>query len=268
VGEYVASGTLEQELDYWATAAQAGVLPIDQTTGKPGDAPSVSLLLSAEDTDALLRSAPTAYRTRINDVLLSALAWALCRWTGSNRVAIDLEGHGREEIFDGVDLSRTVGWFTTMFPVVLAVPEGIASRAEPPWRDLIKSVRRQLRAVPNNGFGFGALRYLGSPAVRERLTEAGPGSQIVFNYLGQFEGAAREPGRGLYQAVHSSIGLDHEPADRGAHLLEVLGGVQNGQLGFSWFYQPDRHHHATVHTVAGDFAEALRGIARDCRSPR
>jgi amino acid adenylation domain-containing protein/non-ribosomal peptide synthase protein (TIGR01720 family) len=275
VGEHVASGNLDHELDYWAAASQAGKLPVDVETGEPGGgARSVSLLLSAEDTDALLRSAPTAYRTRINDVLLSALAWALSRWAGRSQVAIDLEGHGREDIFDGVDHSRTVGWFTTMFPVGLTVPDGVRSQDcdaalgdEPQWRDLVRSVRRQMRAVPNNGFGFGALRYLGSPATRERLAVAGHGAQIAFNYLGQFEGAARDPGLGLYRAVHGAIGQAQDPADPGAHLLEVVGAVQDGQLGFSWLYQPDRHHQSTVQTVADDFADALRGIARDCRKP-
>jgi amino acid adenylation domain-containing protein/non-ribosomal peptide synthase protein (TIGR01720 family) len=269
LGEHVASGSLDHELDHWANASQAGELPVDPTGEPGGPARSVSLLLSVEDTDALLRSAPTAYRTRINDVLLSALAWALCRWTQRGQVSIDLEGHGREEILDGVDLSRTVGWFTTMYPVALTVPDGTA---EPQWRDLVRSVRRQLRAVPNNGFGFGALRYLGSPAARQRLAVAGPGPQISFNYLGQWEAGARDPGarapgRGLYRAVHGSIGQAHDPADPGAHLLDVVGAVQDGQLRFSWLYQPDRHRQESVQTVADDFAEALRGIARDCRKP-
>ncbi|MGH3548492.1 MAG: condensation domain-containing protein, partial [Pseudonocardiaceae bacterium] len=270
LAEHVAGGGLDHELDYWANVSRAGELPVDSATREPGDAgQSVSLLLSVEDTDALLRSAPTAYRTRINDVLLSALAWALCQWTGENRVSIDLEGHGREEILDDVDLSRTVGWFTTTFPVALTVPDG----AEPHWRDLIRSVRRQLRAVPSKGIGFGALRYLGSPAARRRLAMAGPEPQIGFNYLGQWETAQRDPAtrdlrRGLYRAVLGSIGQDRDPADPAAHLLEVVGAVQNGRLGFSLFYQPDRHHQASVQTVADDFAEALRGIARDCRNPK
>ncbi|MGH3697130.1 MAG: amino acid adenylation domain-containing protein, partial [Pseudonocardiaceae bacterium] len=286
LGEYVVKGSFDTELDHWADAVQTQQLPVDLPTGEPAArSGAVSVVLDVEDTEALLRSAPTAYRTRINEVLLSALAWALSRWTGASRVSIDLEGHGREEILDGVDLSRTVGWFTTMFPVALTVPDPVESaQREPRWRDLIKSVRRQLRAVPNNGFGYGALRYLGSPAVRERLAAAGPGPQIAFNYLGQWEAAARRPatqnpaahdpgahdpgtqGMGLYRAVHGSIGQDHDPADPGAHLLEVVGAVRSGQLSFSWRYQPDRHHEATVRRVADDFAAALRSIARDCRS--
>ncbi|MGH3535694.1 MAG: condensation domain-containing protein, partial [Pseudonocardiaceae bacterium] len=268
LSEYVAKGSFDYELDYWADALEAHQLPVDRVSRELGEVPcAVSVLLDVEDTESLLRSAPAAYRTRINDVLLSALAWALCRWTGGSRVSIDLEGHGREEILDGVDLSRTVGWFTTMFPVALTVPDG----AEPRWRDLIRSVRRQLRAVPGKGIGFGTLRYLGSPTARQRLAVAGPGPQIGFNYLGQWEAAVRDPaaqdpGSGLYRAVLGSIGQTQDPADQGAHLLEVVGAVQNGQLGFSWLYQPDCHHHATVQTVADDFVEALRGIARDCRN--
>ncbi|MGH3776207.1 MAG: amino acid adenylation domain-containing protein, partial [Pseudonocardiaceae bacterium] len=269
LGEYVAKGSMDHELDHWTDALETHQLPVDLATREPGAlSRAVSVLLDVEDTESLLRSAPTVYRTRINEVLLSALAWALCRWTGGNRVSIDLEGHGREEILDGVDLSRTVGWFTSMFPVALTVPDPAElQEREPSWRDLIRSVRRQLRAVPNNGFGFGALRYLGSPAARQRLAVAGPGPQIAFNYLGQFEGAARDPGQGLYRAVHGSIGQAHDPADPGAHLLEVVGAVQNGRLAFSWLYQPDHYHQASVQAVADDFADALRGIARDCRNP-
>ncbi|HET9255438.1 MAG TPA: condensation domain-containing protein, partial [Pseudonocardiaceae bacterium] len=275
VGEFVASGRLDGELDYWVSASHAGESPLTAATPGPERATDsvtdgVSVRLSAEDTDALLRGAPAAYRTRINDVLLSALTWALSRRAGCRRVAIDLEGHGRDEIIDGADLSRTVGWFTTMFPVVLEVPEGFepGDGAGPPWREVIRSVRRQLRGVPGNGFGYGALRYLGSPEARQRLADAGPGPQIGFNYLGQFDAAAREQGRGLYRAVHSSIGRNHDPAENGTHLVEVLGGVRDGRLGFSWLYQPGRVNPAGVRALAEDFAEALRGIARDCRGPR
>ncbi|MDQ3763916.1 MAG: condensation domain-containing protein, partial [Actinomycetota bacterium] len=261
LSDYVAAGGLDHELDHWASALDDCELPVSHAQQEPEPLiRTVSVLLSAEETDALLRAAPTVYRTRINDVLLAALAWALSRWTGQRRVSIDLEGHGREEILDGVDLSRTVGWFTTIFPVGLDVVTG----DEPNWRDLIKSVRRQLRAVPHNGFGFGALRYLGSPATRERLSANGKGPQIAFNYLGQWDARSQDADRSLYWAEHSSIGQDHDPADRDDHLLEILGDVSNGQLGFSWHYHPDIQRSA-VQSVANDLIDALQCIARDCR---
>ena len=256
--EHVAGGGLDHELDHWTAAVDGVALTADD--GPADEAPTraatpveaVSVALDAEDTDALLRAAPTAYRTRINDVLLAALARALSRWTGHERVSLELEGHGREDVLDGVDLSRTVGWFTTVFPVVLDVPDS-------GWRELVRSVRRQLRAIPGNGFGFGALRHLG------RLSVDGPGPRVSFNYLGQWDSRAQDEEHSLYHAVHTSIGRDHDPADHGDHLLAVVGEVGDGRLEFSWSFHPDLVDRIVVESVAGDFADALRAIARDCR---
>jgi non-ribosomal peptide synthase protein (TIGR01720 family) len=261
LNEYVSAGGLDHELAHWASAVDGGDLPVDDTQAEPEAATrTVSVLLSTEETDALLRAAPTVYRTRINDVLLAALAWVLSRWTGRSRVSIDLEGHGREEVLDDIDLSRTVGWFTTIFPVVLDV----AASDEPNWRNLIKSARKQLRAIPGNGFGFGALRYLGSPATGERLSTNRPGSQIVFNYLGQWDARSQDVDRSLYWAMHSSIGQERDPADQEEHLLEVLGQVTEGQLEFSWYYHPNLQW-STVQSIADNFLNALQRIAQDCR---
>ncbi|MYW16929.1 hypothetical protein GT039_15355, partial [Streptomyces sp. SID2955] len=110
---HVAEGGLDHELPHWEQAVGADPAP-PAPAPAPGSGPAatVSVELDEEDTTALLRAAPTAYRTRVNDVLLAALALALARWTGDDRVRLDLEGHGREDLLDGVDLSRTVGWFT------------------------------------------------------------------------------------------------------------------------------------------------------------
>jgi non-ribosomal peptide synthase protein (TIGR01720 family) len=261
--EHVAAGGLDREIEHWAGARAGSPLPVDRPAAEP-ESPvrSVSVLLDADDTDALLRGAPSAYRTRVNDVLLGALAWALSRWTGDRRVAVQLEGHGRDDVLDGVDLSRTIGWFTTMFPIALEVPAGPGD--PPDWRTLVKAVRRQLRAVPGNGYGHGALRWLGADEVRERLA-AVAGPQVVFNYLGQFDSRSQDEGGALYHAALTSIGQAHDPADRPQHLIEVVGEAQGGQLGFSWYYQPDLHDEQTVAGVAADFAEALRCIAEDCR---
>jgi amino acid adenylation domain-containing protein/non-ribosomal peptide synthase protein (TIGR01720 family) len=270
LADHAAAGGLDREVAHWIAAAQPAALPLD---GEPADPPpptrTVTVTLDGHDTDALLRRAPTAYRTRINDVLLAALARALARWTGQDQVRVELEGHGREEVLDGVDLSRTVGWFTTMFPVALRVPDAAVREVGPGgsgsnWRTLVKSVRRQLRTVPANGIGFGALRYFGPPDVRERLS-AGSRDHIVFNYLGQWDARSQDAGSGLYHAVHSSLGQDHDPADRSPHALEVVGAVHNGRLEFTWYYRPDLLNLSTVERIAGDFVDGLRQIADDCR---
>ncbi len=252
--EHVAAGKLDHELEHWAGALE-GAPPLAAESAVP--AQTVSVELNPEDTDTLLRTAPAVYRTRINDVLLTALGWALSRLTGQDRVAISLEGHGREEILDDVDLSRTVGWFTTIFPVAFDVP------ADTDWRTRVKSVRRQLRAAPGNGFGFGALRHLGAPDVRERLSAPGP--QVVFNYLGQWDARSAEPGASLLRDTHMTLGHEHDPNEQGGHALEVVGAAHDGRLTFTFYYQPDLHTPAEAAAIGDDFAEALRQIARNCR---
>jgi len=251
--ELVAGGGLDHELPYWQEASGDGDLPTDLPTdraGGPAGLDAIEIALDTTDTDALLRGAPTAYRTRVNDVLLAALAWALTRWTGRDRVAVTLEGHGREDVLD-LDVSRTAGWFTTMFPVAVSVTDG-------DWRTVVRGVRKQLRALPGNGFGYGALRYLGT------LDPPGPLPRLSFNYLGQFDSRAEEDG-GLFGATLPAIGADHDPADTGQHLIDVVGEVNDGQLSFVWYYRTDHYARGTIETVAGDFAKALRGIAGDVR---
>ncbi|MEQ0563558.1 non-ribosomal peptide synthase/polyketide synthase [Amycolatopsis sp. NEAU-NG30] len=249
--EFVESGGLDGERAHWARDLPGRTLPVDRTDGPPSPPEVVTVAVDERDTGALLHRAPGAYRTRINDVLLAALARALTRWTGEQAVTVDLEGHGREEILDDVDLSRTVGWFTTLFPVAVTVDPDAG------WRQCVKSVRRQLRAVPGNGFGHGALRSYRDPEL------GGEGAQIAFNYLGQGENTTA--GEGLYRRALPPIGRDQDPANAQAHLLEVVGGVREGRLEFSWYFRPDRHNRATIERVAADFADALRGIAADCR---
>jgi amino acid adenylation domain-containing protein/non-ribosomal peptide synthase protein (TIGR01720 family) len=277
---HVASGALDGEAAYWSGAAQADPLPADAPAdapdGDPGGPRAVSITLDAEDTAALLRGAPAAYRTRINDVLLAALAWALARWTGGERVAVELEGHGREDILDTVDLSRTVGWFTTLYPVLLEVPDAAPDGPGTGWRHLVRSVRRQLRAIPGGGLGYGALRTFGTPGIREKLARRGPGPQVVFNYLGQWDARPRPgatptgPGgeTGLYRAELPAPGRDHDPRDAGTHPLEITGAVQDGRLTFSWQYRTGLRHPDGVPAVAEDFAAALRAIAADVRGAR
>ncbi|HEY5835638.1 non-ribosomal peptide synthase/polyketide synthase [Streptomyces sp.] len=284
LADHVAGGGLDDEADHWSRASDAGPLPSGQPGGgepggtEPGAPAAVSVTsrtsvtsvtsvtISKPDTEDLLRSAPAVYRTRINDVLLTALALALSRWTGRSRVAVELEGHGREDVLEGTDLSRTVGWFTTMYPVALDVAAHAGNGGRPDWRSLVRSVRRQLRTVPGNGFGFGALRTFGSPEVRERLSAGRQDPQVVFNYLGQWDARPQHDQRGLYRRELPSLGQDHDPREETTHLLEIVGAVQDGRLGFTWRYRPGVHDEQTVEAVAADFADALRLIAQDCRN--
>jgi non-ribosomal peptide synthase protein (TIGR01720 family) len=154
----------------------------------------VKLTLSSEITTPLLGVVPNAYDAHINDVLLTALVVAIARWQQrrselGHRFVIDLEGHGREEqLVRRVDLSRTVGWFTTMYPVrfdMAAVDLPAAGRGDAAaLTRALDVVTRHLRAIPDAGIGYGLLRYL-NPETRGRLAQCAP-APIGFNYLGRF----------------------------------------------------------------------------------
>ena len=141
------SGSFDDELPHWAatTATAISPLPTDgDATGIPAttaDARTVTVSLTREETRALLQDVPGAYRTQVNDVLLAALGQTLASWTGHDQVLIDCEGHGRETgQITGTDLSRTIGWFTTIYPIALHLPPG-------DWGTTLKSVKEQLRAI-------------------------------------------------------------------------------------------------------------------------
>ncbi|MGW0330790.1 non-ribosomal peptide synthase/polyketide synthase [Streptomyces sp. NPDC003011] len=265
---HAADGGFDDEVAYWTDAA-AGVrttLPTDTQGGRPGEgtgegantyasARSVTVRLTPEDTSTLLRTLPDTYRTRVNDVLLSALGRVLCAWTGHERVLVDVEGHGREELFADVDISRTVGWFTTRHPVALAVP------ADADWDVVLKQVKEQLRAVPRHGVGHDVLRYLDCP----KSLPGAPEAQVSFNYLGRF-GLSDTPG-GLYEGTFRPLELDADPSAVRPHPLEVVGQLDGDALEFTWFYSEDLHTRTTVADLAARFAGALAGIARHAGRP-
>ena len=182
-----------RELALWEGMLRGGIqlLPdakLDTQRDTVSSAGYLQLTLPAEVTEALLTTVPASFHGQINDVLLTAMALALSRWSGtSGPVVIEMEGHGREEIFAGIDLSRTVGWFTTIFPVLLDL-EGIdLSEAWNGGRSLgqaLKSIKEQLRVIPDGGIGYGMLRYLTSRT--ETKTKQWEAPQIGFNYLGRF----------------------------------------------------------------------------------
>ncbi|GAA3958008.1 hypothetical protein Aau02nite_08100 [Amorphoplanes auranticolor] len=256
LAEYTAGGGFDGERAHWAAVgAHDPALPVELSgPDTVADTGSVTVRLDRDETAALLRDVPAAYRTQVNDVLLTALGATLAEWTGHPRVVVDLEGHGREEIFDGVDLSRTVGWFTTVYPVALEVPVADG------WGTALKAVKEQLRAVPGRGLGFGALRYL----ARDELVR-GRAPQVSFNYLGQLDFPAGADG--LIRGVAAGLDLDDDPAAARPHLLDVVGRVTAGRLELTWSYGRNRHEAQTVAALAERMTAALRAIVAHCAGP-
>ncbi|MDT7711986.1 MAG: hypothetical protein QOG46_675, partial [Pseudonocardiales bacterium] len=260
---FVQAGGLDSDLRYWSALSQQAWpdLPVARAgVNTSGSSRTVTARLGRDDTDALVHQVPGVYRTQINDVLLSALARVLSAWTGQEQVLIGLEGHGREEVLPGADLSRTIGWFTTQFPVALTVASGSVV-SEAGWDELLKSVKEQLRAIPHRGLSYGALRYLnsGSPL----RADAQP--QVSLNYHGQWD-VAPDSG-GLYRSAHAGFVPDHAPESVRPYLLDITGAVADGELQLNWTYSENLHDETTITTLASQMLQALREIVAHCAQP-
>ncbi|MFF2190816.1 amino acid adenylation domain-containing protein [Streptomyces sp. NPDC058155] len=183
----------EAELAYWRDLLEApdpplGTRAFDPAVDVMSTVDTVRVQLSPEVTEAVLTKLPAAFRGTGTDVLLAALALAVNRWRGADRsTLVRMEGHGREEdVVPGADLSRTVGWFTSMYPAridVGGVDVADVLAGGPAAGKAIKLVKEQLRGIPDKGVGYGLLRHL-NPETATQLAEY-PVPQIGFNYLGR-----------------------------------------------------------------------------------
>jgi amino acid adenylation domain-containing protein/non-ribosomal peptide synthase protein (TIGR01720 family) len=257
--EFAGSAAVDSERDYWMSVPAAPVarVPLDSAEGGPNSEASsdmVATRLGPEQTRALLQQVPRAYGTQINDALLAALAGAGAAWTGGDRILVDLEGHGREDIGEDVDLSRTVGWFTAVFPVELELPR------EASLADSIRSVKEKLRGVPRKGLGYGALRHLRADAG----LAARPRAEIVFNYLGQFDQVIA--GSALLRFAREASGSWHSPHGTRTHAIEVLALVVDGELEIRWIYSRNLHRRATVEQLAAAYVRRLTDNVEHCAS--
>ncbi|HXK09666.1 MAG TPA: amino acid adenylation domain-containing protein [Vicinamibacteria bacterium] len=259
--DHAASDAARAEISYWSgvvAAARRLPPPSGASDNRVADSRTVTVALDASETKALLQDAPAAYRARAEDVLLAALARSLARWTGgdADTPLVDVEGHGREDLFEGVDLSRTVGWFTSAYPVRLDAPAGVGEAA------LLKSVKEALRTVPRRGVGYGVLRYLGGDAGAG--LSAGAGAEVSFNYLGQLD--ATLSGLSLFAAAPESPGPLRSPRARRRHRLEVTALVAGGTLAVTFVHDRKLDPAAEVERLAQAFLDALRALVAHCRS--
>ncbi|WP_426134158.1 non-ribosomal peptide synthase/polyketide synthase [Pseudomonas sp. PWP3-1b2] len=247
--------TLNAQLPFWQAQSVDAELPCDNRQGSLQNSLGckIEVRLSAEHTRQLLQDAPAAYRTQVNDLLLTALARVVCRFSHQPAALIQLEGHGREDLFEGLDLTRTVGWFTSLFPLSL--------RGEGTLSESIKTVKEQLRAVPDKGIGFGLLRYLGQPPARATLAQL-PVPRITFNYLGQFDRQFDDST--LFVPATQGSGQAQDLEAPLANWLTVEGQVYGGELALNWGFSTAMFDAATVQSLADQFATELVAVIEHC----
>ncbi len=254
---YAGSESLREELSVWQDqlAGPETVLPVARPQGslRNRDADTVSVRLDAEHTRQLLQQAPSAYRTQVNDLLLTALARVVCRWSGHASTLIQLEGHGRETLFDDIDLTRSVGWFTSAYPLRLTPQAGQG--------DSIKAIKEQLRAVPHKGLGYGVLRYLADDLCKQTMA-ALPSAQLTFNYLGQFDQSFGADA--LFHPLDEPAGLAHDPDAPLPNELSVDSQVYGGELVLRWTFSRERHDQQNIHELADAYLAELQSLVAHC----
>lgn len=249
------AGAFDSDLEAWTdTVSRIRSIPTDMNDGAHNVASERTVVASvpADVTEHLVSHTTGVLRCRIDDLLLAALAHVMTRWAGQPEIVIEKEGHGRHDLFEDVDLSRTVGWFTTLYP--LALKTSPASTLV----ELVASVKRQTRQVPE-GISYGALRYLrGAPD--QGLVPDAP-APVVFNYLGRFGEDIR--GDGVVARMLPTPGFDHAPQEARSNLLDITGALIDGSLSFSWTYSKNRHRENTVQRLANSHVETLTRLAAE-----
>jgi amino acid adenylation domain-containing protein/non-ribosomal peptide synthase protein (TIGR01720 family) len=240
LAEHARSEKLRAEAGLWLDARLLAACDPPRDPGLEGDAQSVVAHLSPGETQRLLQAVPAAHGARVDDVLLAALGTAL-ETLRPGPWLVDVEGHGREELFDDVDLSRTVGWFTTVYPLLLA------PQADP------ATLREARRAIPQGGIGYGLLRHLvghpGLSAVR---------SGVCFNYLGQFDQVLSKGGP--FRISGEPLRALRSPRAERSHALEVNALVSGGSFSVTFTHVEAQHSHIVVRRLAAAFLLALRNF--------
>ncbi len=256
--EYARSQHFIMEAAYWLEEARMRVerLPRDlstsgQTTGSEASSRTIVAVLTPEETQRL-QEAAQAYRAASNELVLTALALALARWTGTSQLLIALEGHGREELSDQLGFSRSLGWYTTLFPLLLQI-----EKADEPGTCL-QMIKEQRRAVPGRGISYGLLRYLhDDPVLTERLRTL-PTPEILFNYLGRIDHASST--ESMFSPVGEESECDHHPENTRSHLFEINAYIIADRLEIHWTYSNQAHHERTVRKLLEDTLEHLRAL--------
>ena len=244
------------DLSYWegVGSLESLRLPCEQPDNDEqvaADTDTVVVRLDETETRTLFQAVPQAYNTQINDVLLAALADAFGGWLGGGDLVVNVEGHGREDVVKDADVSRTIGWFTTIFPIRLRLHAASVMQR-------IKETKELLRAAPRRGLSYGILRYLdGAETLRAQTTP-----KIVFNYMGQFDQVVS--GSSLFGFAREFTGSWYGARTRRPHLMEVNALVLDGRLELRWSYSTRSHDRATIAQLAEAYLGALRGIVAHC----
>ncbi|MFJ7187066.1 condensation domain-containing protein [Lysinibacillus xylanilyticus] len=255
--EYSKSEKALKEIDFWNGIENSKVptLPVDRpiTENLVKDQGEVSTTLGTEYTESLMYKVPSAYNTEINDVLIASLLLSIKEWTNQNQIKINMEGHGRENIIDEMNISRTVGWFTSVFPMLFNLSEAanIAS--------LIKETKETIRRVPNKGIGYGILKFLSSnnQLNKEKSKDI---AEIGFNYLGEVNNQID----GLIELCDINLEVTEDSMINREFGITINAVVHSNNLKISIEYNKLQYDEETINNLLSNYKQNLISLINHC----
>jgi amino acid adenylation domain-containing protein/non-ribosomal peptide synthase protein (TIGR01720 family) len=278
--KYAESDRARAQAEYWISQGRSPSykLPRDRP-GQPNTMASertVTVALDYENTQFLLREAPALLRARVDEILVTALALTLTEWTAQPGCLISIEGHGRHDIQSDIDVSRTIGWFTSIYPVLIDAPgtrretdvnretvprapsvlRAVATGTARREIDVLRTVKQRMRSTPDGGLGYGALRFLAKDRTIKDSLNRFAEPDLCFNYLGQLDLATDKSDR--FRVSHRNVGPMQDSRNQRSHLLEVEAGVIEGELRIDWFYSETIHTRKTIERLGSVFVDRVR----------
>jgi amino acid adenylation domain-containing protein/non-ribosomal peptide synthase protein (TIGR01720 family) len=257
----------EKEKRYWmeVLATTPCQLPVDKNPKLHctlNETYTIKTVLSTKQTFALLKNVHQAYHTEINDILLTALAYQIKDWSKQEKISLMLEGHGREDVI-GVDVGRTIGWFTSFYPIHLMLPE----HADHDYGIGIKLIKEKLREISDHGVGYGAYRYLNEEGKKHIETNNVNLPEITFNYLGQLENkfSIDDQKKNRWELVTDNVGDCFSPDTCVESSIAINGYVSAGKLYLYWTYRTDCFEQKTIETIAKRYKVTLEKIIDYCQ---
>jgi amino acid adenylation domain-containing protein/non-ribosomal peptide synthase protein (TIGR01720 family) len=261
---YAQSPQMRNQLAYWLDQ------PYHLWKGLPLDAPlfpeksyvaytrQLGLTLDRQQTKVLLQQIPAEKDIQINEVLLTALLLAYHRWSGQGTLLLAREGHGRGGFLDQVDLSRTVGWFTSLHPLMLHIP----GSEDKDLNMVMNVVKEAVRNIPNSGISYGILRYLGDKEIQQQIAEL-PQPQLNFNYLGQTD-ALLERTKSAFSIAEESPGHLQGMFRNPPHLLDITSIVYGDELGMVWSYNTCVQREESIKAFINYYQQSIEQLIETC----
>jgi amino acid adenylation domain-containing protein/non-ribosomal peptide synthase protein (TIGR01720 family) len=250
---YACSEKLKEERKFWQEQLikATSSIPLDfpNQSERKKEVEQLTIDLTPIETQMLLKEAPNKLRAKVPEILLAALVQTFVKWTKRDSFLVNLESHGRELIDDRVDLTRTVGWFTSIYPVWIHL--GRAKRLE----QVLARVKEQLRQIPTNGLGYGVLRYLADSETIKQMRKL-PEAKVSFNYLGQFDQLV--DGSICFDQLVQFYGPSEEQESMRPHIIDVAALIRNGRLQMIWTYDQAYHRSITIRNLANDYVHWIQ----------